>query len=126
INHDLKIEDLTRNPDIIEIERDDELYRPVVTVKWYNELQTYMKTLNSGKVKFPDIPLFIHTGEKDGVADKEAAKNWLKQQPLKEFSYKEWKDACHDLFQEPERENVFITTHLFIKNVLRTLGYAVK
>lgn len=126
INHDLKIEDLTRNPDIIEADWDDELYRPIVTVRWYRELQSYMKTLNSGKVRFPDIPTFIHTAEKDLVADKEVAKNWLKQQDLKEFSYKEWKDAYHDLFQEPEREDVFITTHLFLKNILRTLGYVVK
>ncbi|WP_033543984.1 alpha/beta fold hydrolase [Planococcus sp. CAU13] len=126
INHGLMTEDLTRNPEIIEMEWGDELYRPVVTVKWYHELQTYMKILNSGKVKFPDIPTFVHTAENDLVSDKEAAKNWLKQQDLKEFSYKEWKGAYHDLFQEPERENVLVTTHLFMKNVLRTLGYVVK
>lgn len=126
INHDLKIEDLTRNPEIIEADWSDELYRPVVTVKWYRELQSYMKAMNSGKVKFPDIPVFIHTAEQDRVTDKEAAKNWLKQQELKEFSYKEWKDAYHDLYQEPEREDVFTTTHLFLKNILRTLGYVVK
>ncbi|MFD1030334.1 alpha/beta fold hydrolase [Metaplanococcus flavidus] len=126
INHDLSIEDLTRNPDIIEVERDDELYRPIVTVKWYRELQDYMKSIAGGKVKFPDIPVFIHTGEKDLVTNIEVSKNWLKQQDLKEFSYKEWNGAFHDLFQEPEREDVFITTHLFLKNILRSLGYVVK
>lgn len=126
VNHGLVIEDLTRNPDVIEVERDDEFYRPVVTVKWYHELQHYMKTLAGGKVKYPNIPIFVHTAEKDAVTDIEVSKNWLKLQDLKEFSYKEWKGASHDLFQEPEREDVFITTHLFLKNILRSLGYVVK
>lgn len=126
INHDLSIDDLTRNPDIIEVERDDSLYRPVITVKWYHELQSHMKSLVSGKMAFPDIPVFIHTGERDVVTNIEVSKNWLKQQNLKEFSYKEWKGSYHDLFQEPEREDVFITTHLFLKNILRSLGYVVK
>lgn len=126
INHDISIEELTRNPEIIDMEQNDELYKPVVTAKWYHELQTYMKQTAGGKVRFPDIPTFVHTGEKDLIIDKEAAKNWLKGQQLKEFSYKEWKDAYHDLFQEPEREDIFISTHLFIKNVLRSLGYLVE
>lgn len=45
---------------------------------------------------------------------------------LKEFSYKEWKDAYHDLFQEPEREDIYNTIHLFILNILRSLGYVIK
>ncbi|WP_422122854.1 alpha/beta fold hydrolase [Planococcus sp. X10-3] len=126
IKHEMTIEELTRNPEVIELERDDELYKTDITIGWYRELQAYMKQAVGGKQPYPDIPTFVQTAEKDLITDKEVSKNWLKQQNLKEFSYKEWKDAYHDLFQEPEREDVFITTHLFLKNVLRSLGYVVK
>lgn len=126
IRHEITIEDLTSNQDVIEVEKDDELYNPHVTIAWYRELQTAMKSATGGKQKYPDIPTFMQTAGNDLISDTEVSKNWLKQQDLKEFSYKEWKDAHHDLFQEPNREDVFTTTHLFLKNVLRTLGYVVK
>lgn len=126
IKHEIAIEDLTRNAEVIELEKDDDLYKTQITIGWYRELQGYMKQALSGKQTYPDIPTFIHTAEKDLISDKEASKNWLKQQNLKEFSYKEWKDAYHDLFQEPEREDVFIATHFFFKNILQSVGYLVK
>lgn len=126
VDHGLTIHDLTRNVEAVEQAQGDETYKPVVTIKWYRELQNYMKQIAAGKVRFPNIPLYVHTGGKDVVADKEAAKIWLKNQSLNEFGYKEWKHAFHDLFQEPEREDVWIASHFFIKNILRSLGYAVK
>lgn len=125
IDHGLKIGDLTRNPEVIEAEKGDPFYRTQVTVGWYHDLQTYMKKTASSKGKFPDVPVLVHTGEKDRIADKESAKRWLKGQELKDFSYKEWKGCEHDLFQEPEREDVFAVTDFFIKSSLRTLGYVI-
>ncbi|MDN7246070.1 alpha/beta hydrolase [Planococcus shenhongbingii] len=125
IEHHIHIHDLTRNKEVIEQEKDDSLYNSTVTVGWYHELQTYLKQTAQNIGKFPDIPIFIQTGEVDAIADQAYTKLWLKQQELKEFSFKEWPRCYHDLFQEPEREDVFISSHLFIKNVLRSLGYVV-
>lgn len=126
INHDIRIEELTRNQEVIDLEKEDLHYRTEVSIGWYHELQSYLKQTAQSRGAFPDIPVSIHTGEKDLITDKEAAKRWVKQQNLKEFSYKEWTNGYHDLFQEPEREDVFISAHLFIKNVLRSLGYIVQ
>src|SRR5690606_34448817 len=43
IKHETKIEDLTRNPEVIELEKDDKYYKPLITIGWYKELQAYMK-----------------------------------------------------------------------------------
>jgi lysophospholipase len=126
LNHDIHIRNLTRNIEVMIVENDDPLYQTTVTSGWYAELQAYMKQTELGKTRFPDIPTFVQTGEHDQIADKEAAKQWLKQQDLKEFSYKEWKNGFHDLFQEPEREDIFTSTHLFVKNIMRSLGYLVE
>lgn len=125
IDHNLRIEDLTRNPEVIEQEKEDPYYNTHVTAGWYHELQNYMKQAALGIGKFPDIPLFLHIGEVDQVADKEVSKRWIRQQDLTEFSYKEWKQCRHDIFQEPEREDVFVSSHLFLQNVMRSLGYVV-
>lgn len=126
IKHEIKIEDLTRNPEVIELERDDEFYKPLITIGWYKELQAYMKQATVGKQKYPDIPTFVQTAGHDLISDKEASKNWLKQQDLHDYRFKEWKEANHDLFQEPERDDVFTNSHLFIKSVLNSIGYVVK
>lgn len=126
IKHEITIEDLTRNPEVIELEKDDEYYKPLITIGWYKELQAYMKQTTNGKQQYPDIPTFLQTAGQDVIADKEVSKNWLKQQDLHDFRFKEWKEANHDLFQEPERDDVFTNSHLFIKSVLNSIGYVVK
>lgn len=125
IEHNIHIEDLTRNPEVIDQEKDDPYYNTHVTGKWYYELQNYMKEAAQSVGKFPDIPVFLHIGELDGVADKEFAKRWIRQQDLKEFSFKEWAYCYHDVFQEPEREDVFVSSHFFLQNIMRSLGYVV-
>ena len=125
LEHPIEIGDLTRNQEVIDMEQDDPLYNPVVTAGWYHELQGYMRQAAQSAGKLPDIPVFLHTGGADRVADKEAAKQWLRQQNLKEYGYKEWTRCCHDVFQEPEREDLFFSSHLFLQNVMRSLGYVV-
>lgn len=125
LDHDIHIRHLTRNIEVIMVENEDHLYNTLITAGWYNELQNYMKQTEQGVYPFPDIPVFVQTGEKDQIVNTGAAKYWLRQQNLSEFSYKEWKNCYHDLFQEPEREDIFISTHLFMKNVMRSLGYLV-
>ncbi|TWT12507.1 alpha/beta hydrolase [Planomicrobium sp. CPCC 101079] len=126
LDHDIQVRHLTRNIEVIVAENDDNLYNTLITAGWYNELQAYMKGTEQGRNRFPDIPVFVQTGEKDEIIDIAAAKQWLLQQDLTEFSFKEWKNCYHDLFQEPEREDIFISSHLFMKNVLRSLGYLVE
>jgi lysophospholipase len=125
IEHHIGISDLTRNQEVIDQEQNDPLYKPVATAGWYYELQGSMRQAAQSIGQFPDIPVFLHTGGADRIADKEAAKRWLQQQNLKEFSYKEWSRYYHDVFQEPEREDLFFSSHLFLQNAMRLLGYVV-
>lgn len=123
IDHGIRITDLTKNEEVIEAEQLDPLYKTTITAGWYHELQTYLKRTSIMKTGFPDLPVLVQTGELDRISDKEYAKRWIKAQDLKEFAYKEWHGCEHDLFLEPEREDVFASAHFFIKNVMRTLGY---
>ena len=125
IDHGLKIEDLTSNPESIEAEKGDPFYRTTVTVGWYRELHSYMKKSLAAKRGFPDIPVMVQTAGNDRVTDKEYAKRWLQGRQLGHFSYKEWTGCSHDLFLEQQREDIFGSTHSFIKDAMRLVGYVV-
>jgi len=125
IKHELPLKQLTRNFEVYKLEKDDPLYLPVVTSSWYHELQSLMKTTAQAKNLEIGFPVLMHTAERDKIIDPKYAVRWLQSQQMREFQYKEWKNCFHDLFQEPEREYIFLYTEAFINNTLRSLGYIV-
>lgn len=125
IKHDIQLSDLTRNYEVYQQFVDDYSYRTLITNDWYKELQHLMKTVAQSTISIPNVPLLVMTGERDKVTDTKASASWLKQQELSEYQFKEWKNCFHDLYQEPEREEIFAYSHSFINNVLRSIGYIV-
>ncbi len=125
INHDISIELLTRNYDLYVEAQQDRQYNPVATAGWFKELQTFMKAVAQYEGTIHDTPLLVHVGGNDKIADASQTRKWLIHQNLSEFQYKEWKHLYHDVFQEPEREEVYLYTESFMNNVLRSLGYVV-
>lgn len=125
VDHELTIEKLTRNYDIYIEAREDEYYNTVVTASWYKELQTLMKLVSLNEKKIQDIPVLLHTAERDQVVKIDETKKWLMNQGLSEFHYKEWKSLYHDVYQEPERDEVYQYTESFMHTTLRSLGYIV-
>lgn len=123
--HEITIKKLTRNYDVYTQDKDDDLYNTTITLKWYRELQHLMKATTAKQESIQNVPILMMTAEWDKIADPTFAKNWLQKQQLSEIQYKEWKNCFHDLFQEPEREDVFYYTKTFVNNVLRSLGYVV-
>lgn len=123
--HDVTIKQLTRNYDVYTQDKDDELYNTTITLKWYRELQHLLKVTATKQESIQDVPVLMMSAEQDKITDPSFAKQWLQKQHLSEIQYKEWKNCFHDLFHEPEREEVFYYTKSFINNVLRSLGYVV-
>jgi lysophospholipase len=125
INHEITIEMLTRNYDLSMESRQDWYFSSTVTAAWYRELQAFMKSVNQQEKTIDDVPVLLHTAGSDKITDNTQAKKWLIHQGLSEFQYKEWKRLYHDVYQEPEREEVFLYTESFMHAVLRSLGYVV-
>lgn len=123
--HDVTIKQLTRNYDVYTRDKDDPLYNTNITLKWYREMQHLMKVTSNHQESVRNVPILMMTAEQDRVADPTYAKHWLQRQQLSEIQYKEWKNCFHDLFHEPEREDVHFYTMSFMNNVLRSLGYIV-
>lgn len=125
IDHEIKIEQLTRNYDTYVEAREDPNYSSVVTAGWYKELQSFMKTVSQSEKGVQDLPILLHTAGEDKIIKTDDAKKWLVNQRLSEFQFKEWKQLYHDVYQEPERDEVFLYTEAFMHASLRSLGYIV-
>ena len=125
LKHEITCTTLTRNFEVHGEMKDEVPFNTMVTVKWYRELQQLMKMWKEPEVKLPAVPLLLMTGGRDKITDVKASKQWLIQQDLKSFQYREWKDSLNSLFFEMEREEVFLLTKDFMNNSLRSLGYII-
>lgn len=125
INHDIHLNELTRNYEVIQQFVSDPTYSTFISTEWYNELQTLLKTVNQSEISIPNKPILVMTGERDKITETNAVARWLKRQELSEYHYKEWKNCFHDLYHEPEREEIFTFSQSFINNVLTDIGYIV-
>ncbi len=123
--HDVTIKQLTRNYDVYTQDKDDQLYNTTITLKWYHELQQLIKATSTRQESIQNLPILMMTAERDKVTEHTYAKHWLQKQQLSEIQYKEWANCYHDLFHEPEQEDVFLYTESFMNNVLRSIGYIV-
>lgn len=126
LKHDITLNDFTRNLEAQLEMQDENPFKPVVSVKWFTELNNLNKLLKDYiEIKLPNIPVLLMTGKEDRIIDAQAAIQWLFGQKFSNFQYKEWKHAKHSLFFELERDEVFYVTRDFMYNNLRSIGYII-
>lgn len=74
----------------------------------------------------PDIPLLVLQGGNDKIINKLAVNDWFNKVSLSEKQYKIWPESYHEIFSEPEREEVFQYAKNFVETRLSSLGYIIK
>lgn len=113
VDSKLNVEIATRNKEVQEIDQNDSLYVTKVSIRWYRELKKAMEEAQKQIKKFQDVPLLLMQGGEDKIVDKSLVKEWFNKVDIMEKSYKEWKGLYHEIFNEPEREEVFETAKRF-------------
>ncbi|WEG13844.1 alpha/beta hydrolase [Pullulanibacillus sp. KACC 23026] len=98
----------TRNEDVLKQDANDPLIVKRISVRWYFELDQAMKEATNRIHRFPNVPTIILQAGADRIVDKHAVYRWFRQLPVANKHYKEWKDFYHEVFNEPERETVFL------------------
>jgi lysophospholipase len=119
IDSGLSVELATRNKEVHEADKQDELYVTKVSVRWYRELMKAMELASRRIQQFPDIPLLLMQGGDDKIVDKTAVKEWFNRLAISEKLYKEWSQLYHEIFNEPEREDVFLYAKSFLDTQCR-------
>jgi lysophospholipase len=72
-----------------------------------------------------DVPLLVMQGGDDKIVNKKAVREWFNYNLASEKQYKEWPKLYHEIFNEPERDDVFQYALSFVENRLKILGYVV-
>ena len=125
VNSGLTIQMATRNEDVREADSNDTLYVTKVSVRWYRELVSAIKLAFINLEKIQDVPMLVMQGGDDKIVNKGAVKEWFNRVPLSEKRFKEWPKCYHEIFNEPEREEVFEYAKDFVLSQLKSIGYIV-
>lgn len=125
INSGITVEMATRNQDVRDADLNDTLYVTKVSVRWYRELIESMKHAFTNMEKMPDIPMLVMQGGDDKIVNKQNVREWFNGVPLSEKRFKEWNKCYHEIFNEPEREDVFEYAKDFVISQLKVIGYLV-
>jgi lysophospholipase len=125
MNSGLTVQMATRNEDVREADSNDSLYITEVSVRWYRELADAMKQAFLDIEKIQDVPMLVMQAGDDKIVKKGIVKDWFNRVPLSEKRFKEWQKCYHEIFNEPEREEVFEYAKDFVNSQLKSIGYIV-
>ncbi|WP_191566947.1 alpha/beta hydrolase [Metabacillus idriensis] len=114
VDSGLSVSIATRNKEVRDADENDSLYVTKVSVRWYRELVKAIEQAHENVKSFADLPLLVMTGGDDKVVDSTAVKTWFNRANLSEKAFKEWKGFYHEIFNEPERDQVFKYAQTFV------------
>lgn len=109
----------TRNKEVMELDENDSLYVTKVSVRWYRELVKAMELAAEKIDSLPDIPVLLMQAGADKIVDKVVVKEFFDKLNVNEKLYKEWPNLYHEIFNEPERDEVFKYAKGFIEMQLQ-------
>lgn len=118
VDSGLRPEMATRNQAVIEADQNDSLYVTKVSVRWYRELIKAIEETEKPTDAYLHIPLLLMQAGNDKVVDKTRVIKWFNQLKCYNKTYREWEGLYHEIFNEPEREDVFQTARSFTDQLI--------
>ncbi|AIC95356.1 alpha/beta hydrolase [Shouchella lehensis] len=115
----LKPELTTRSEIVREEYAKDPLRVTKVSARWYHELSKAMLQTRRYPEKVPNIPILLLVAGDDQVVDSSAAFTWFNHLDVSHKMVKEWNGLYHELYNEPEKEEVFRYTIGFVNMLIR-------
>lgn len=103
---DLDASTISRDPAVVEAYRNDPLVGGKVSARWFTEIRRAMKNT----LKRADdlgLPVLLMQSGDDRLVDAAASRRFADAAPAQHLEYVEWEGLFHEMFNEPEREEVF-------------------
>ncbi|MEH7106320.1 MULTISPECIES: alpha/beta hydrolase [Bacillaceae] len=125
MNTGLTVQMATRNDEVREADSNDTLYVTKVSIRWYRELVEAIKQAFQEIEHTKDVPMLVMQAGADKIVNKVPVREWFNFVPLSEKRFKEWPKCYHEIFNEPEREEVFEYAKDFVMSQLKAIGYIV-
>jgi alpha-beta hydrolase superfamily lysophospholipase len=104
--NDLKPEHLTRDVAIQKQTAGDPLYQQIATPGWFVQSSEAQDTVLRRASEFVTPFLCVHGGA-DPIVDPAASREFSDAATSKDKQYKQYDGLLHELFHEPERDEVF-------------------
>lgn len=125
VNSTISLDNVTRNEEVKKLDANDSLYVTKVSIRWYRELVRSIQIAFEKASELQDVPILVMQAGGDLVVDKNQVKEWFNLTNFKEKWYKEFPGLYHEIFNEPEREEVFDYAKDFAYRQLKSIGYIV-
>lgn len=111
----IKPENVTRSTEVISRDLQDSFILHKVTARWFMELQRSMAAARNDTQPFP-VPTLILQAGSDRLVSASTVQKFAEQlhAPVKEFRL--YPDCFHELFNEPEREQILADMFQWLKN----------
>jgi alpha-beta hydrolase superfamily lysophospholipase len=106
MRNELKPELLTRDVAIQNATRADPLYQQIATPRWFTESSAAQETVLRRATEFV-TPFLLLLGGADSIADPAASREFYEAATAKDKQLKQYDGLLHELFHEPERDEVF-------------------
>ena len=110
---------ITRNKKKITEFLQDPLIVDRVSVRWYREFQKATREAFNDITHFPDVPLLVMQAEEDYMVEVSKTSEWFDKVNVKEKRYKQWPRLYHEIYNEPEWQDVYKYTVSFLDDQLK-------
>lgn len=112
---------LSRTPGVAEAYVADPLVSSTVSARWFTEvIRAQLDTRErAGKLAVP--ALIMQSGD-DRLVDPAVTRAWAAGAPAELVEYVEWPDFYHEMFNEPEREQVFERMETWLEGLFGSPG----
>jgi len=97
---------LSRDPRVAESYLADPLVSSTVSARWFIQVQAAQADTRARAARLSVPALVMQSGD-DRLADPAATRTWAADAPAELVEYVEWDGFYHEMFNEPEQEQVF-------------------
>lgn len=110
---------LSRTPGIAEAYVADPLVSSTVSARWFTEVMKAQLETREMADRLSVPALIMQSGD-DRLVDPSVTRDWAAQAPANLVEYVEWPELYHEMFNEPEREQVFERMEIWLDQRIRT------
>jgi glycerol kinase len=117
---DLDASKVSRDPAVVEAYIQDPLISSTVSARWFAEVSTAMEALQArpGDLK---IPMLLMQSGQDALVDPDATRRWAEAAPGEKIEFVPWPEFYHEMFNEPEKEEVLARVHEWLNSQLTAM-----
>ena len=112
---------LSRSEGIAEAYIADPLVSDTVSARWFTEVQR-AQAETAGFADKLSVPALVMQSGADRLTDPEATRRWAGNAPAKLVEYVEWDGLYHEMFNEPEQQQVFEKMESWLGKQLQGTG----